>query len=104
MRAGTLDRSVTIQRRAETVAASGSVTETWTDLIACRAELRAPTAEELATGFGEAERETVIFTVRWHPTPISTGDRILCAGRFYDIKQIVEIGRRQGWQLKAVAA
>lgn len=102
MEAGKLNRFITVQRKTETVSASGAVTETWADLMAVRAEVREPTAEEIAGGFGEAEAQTVVFIVRWHPSPITTGDRILFAGRTYDLKEIVEIGRRNGWKLHGV--
>ena len=103
MRAGKLDRTITVQRLAETVGASGAVTTTWENLLTVRAEVREITADEAATGFGAGEVETLIFVVRWHPSPISTGDRILFEGKSYDLKQIAEIGRRQGWKLRGVA-
>jgi head-tail adaptor len=87
MEAGKLDRTITVQRLIQAVAPSGAVSKTWSNL-----------------SFGEAARQTVVFLVRWHPSPITTGDRILYAGRTYDLKEIVEIGRRKGWQLRAVAA
>ena len=103
MEAGKLDRTITLQRQVEAVAASGAVTKTWTNLITVRAEVRLPTAEEVTQGFGVAERQTVMFVVRWSPTPIATGDRILFAGRTFDLKEIVEIGRRRCWTLRGVA-
>ena len=103
MRAGKLDRTITVQRLAETVGASGAVSTTWENLLTVRAEVREITADEVAMGFGSGEVETLIFVVRWHPSPISTGDRILFEGRAYDLKQIAEIGRRQGWKLRGVA-
>jgi head-tail adaptor len=80
------------------------VSKTWSNLITVRAEVREPTTDEITLSFGEAARQTVVFLVRWHTSPITTGDRILYAGRTYDLKEIVEIGRRKGWQLRAVAA
>lgn len=103
MQAGKLSKMITVQRAVETVAASGAVTRTWTDLLSVRAEVRELTADEVATGFGEAQADTLVFVVRWHPSPITTGDRIICDSRAYDLKQIVEIGRREGWKLRGVA-
>jgi len=103
MQAGKLNQRITVQRRAEAVTASGAVVETWADLMSVRAEVRELTADEVATGFGEAQADTLVFVVRWHPAPITTGDRILFNGRAYDLKQIVEIGRREGWKLRGVA-
>lgn len=104
MRAGALDRTITVERSTEIVAPSGHVSTVWQPLMTVRAEVREQTADEVATGFGETEAETLIFVVRWHPAPITTGDRITHAGRVYNIKQIAEIGRRRGWKLRAVAA
>lgn len=103
MEAGKLDRPIVVQRKTETVAASGAVIETWVNLLSVRAEVRDPTADEIAGGFGQAEAQSVWFVVRWNPSPITTGDRILYAGRVYDVKEIVEIGRRKGWKLRGVA-
>lgn len=103
MQAGKLSRIVTVQRLVETVSPSGAVTQNWQNVLTCRAEVREQTAEEIATGFGQAEAEALVFLVRWHPAGISTGDRILLAGRAYDLKQIAEIGRREGWKLRGVA-
>ncbi|MDB5659559.1 MAG: phage head-tail adaptor, putative, family [Cypionkella sp.] len=102
MEAGKLDRIITVQRGVETVLPGRVPTIAWTNLLTVRAEVREQNADEIATGFGQAEAETLIFVVRWHPTPITTGDRILFQGRTYDLKAITEIGRRDGWKLRAV--
>lgn len=103
MRAGKLDRTITVHRLAETVGASGAVSTVWENLMTVRAEVREVTADEVATGFGAAEAETLVFVTRWHPSPITTGDRIMFDGKSYDLKQIAEIGRREGWKLRGVA-
>lgn len=101
--AGKLNRTVTFERQTETVTASGAISKSWQPLMTVRAEVRELRAEEVALGYGTAERETLVFVVRWHPTPISTEDRVLYAGRAYDVRQMVEIGRGVGWKLVAVA-
>ena len=103
MEAGKLDRFIIVQRKTESLSATGAITETWTNLLAVRAAILDQTAEEIAGGFGEAEAKTVVFLVRWNPTPITTGDCILCGSVVYDLKQIVEVGRRKGWKLRGVA-
>lgn len=102
--AGKLDRTVQFERLVETVSASGAVAKVWTPFLTVRAEVRELRADEAATGFGEAERETVVFVVRWNPTPITTGDRVIHAGRVFDIHQITDLGRRDGWKISGVAA
>ncbi|MCW1919967.1 phage head closure protein [Rhodobacter sp. KR11] len=103
MEAGKLDRFITVQRKSVTVSATGAITETWANLMAVRAAMLEMTADEIVGDFGEAEAKTVVFLVRWHPSPITTGDRILCEGATYDLKEIVEVGRRKGWKLRGVA-
>lgn len=103
MQAGKLDRQITIQTKVETIAASGAVTETWEDMATVRAEVREQTADEIATGFGLAEAETLVFVIRWHPARVTTDQRILYRGKAYDVKQVAEIGRRQGLKLRGVA-
>ena len=102
MQAGKLDRTIIVQRGLEALQPGRVPTITWTNLITVRAEVREQNADEIATGFGQAEAETLVFVIRWHPTPISTGDRIVFEGRSYDLKAIAEIGRREGWKLRAV--
>jgi len=101
MRAGKLDRTITIQRPTETKNGPHVVTA-WTNIATVRAEIVTQTASEFLTGFGEAESGTIIFRVRF-VAGITTADRITYAGTAYDLKEIVEIGRRSGLELRAVA-
>lgn len=102
MRAGKLDRSIAIERISETVADSGSVVTAWTNVATVRAQIVQQSASEFLTGFGEAENGTVIFRIRYL-AGITTGDRITYEGTAYNIKEIAEIGRRRGLELRAVA-
>lgn len=102
MRAGKLDRLITIERQAETVAPSGAVTSSWAPLASARAELVQQTADEFLAGPGEAEERTLVFRIRWR-AGLSTADRVIFEGQPYDVKQIVEIGRRRGLELRVVA-
>lgn len=102
MRAGKLDRTIAIQRKAETVSATGATRAAWTNLATVRAEIVAQSTTEFLTGFGEAENGTIVFRVRYL-AGITTADRIVFDGSAHDIKEIVEIGRRRGLELRAVA-
>lgn len=102
MRAGKLDRTIAVERKTETVTPSGSVVTAWTNLATVRAEIVQQSASEFLTGFGEAEAGTVIFRIRYLPD-ITTADRVTYAGQVYDLKEIVEIGRRRGLELRATA-
>ena len=60
------------------------------------------TAAPFPTRFGEAENGTIVFRVRYL-AGITTADRVSYAGQVYDLKEVTEIGRRRGLELRAVA-
>lgn len=94
MRAGRLDRTITIERLARTVSAAGTVSETWTPLLSAKAELlTADLAEQLAS-FGETERETLVFRLRYRPG-ITTANRLIYDGEAHDIAAIGLFSRRE---------
>ena len=102
MRAGKLDRTIAIERHTETVSPTGSVVTAWTNVAAVRAEIVTQSATEFLTGFGEAENGTIVFRIRYL-AGITTADRVTYAGTVYDLKEVTEIGRRRGLELRAVA-
>lgn len=102
MRAGKLDRTIAIERKSETVSDSGSAVTAWTNVASARAEIVRQSSDEYSTGFGEAETGTVIFRIRYLGG-VTTADRITFDGTAYNIKEIAEIGRRRGLELRAVA-
>ncbi|WP_424976811.1 phage head closure protein [Leisingera sp. S232] len=99
IRAGKLDRQITITREVETVAASGAVSKVWTPVATVRAELIQRSADEYLTGFGEAASGNAVFRIRYLPG-IITADRVTCDGLSYDIDEIVELGRKRGLELR----
>lgn len=101
MRAGKLDRTITLQRKTESISDSGAVVSAWTDIVTVRAEVVQQSATEFLTGYGEAETGTVIFRIRYL-AGITTADQIMFDGTSYNIKEIAEIGRRRGLELRAV--
>jgi SPP1 family predicted phage head-tail adaptor len=102
MQAGKLDRTITLQRKAETVSATGATVTAWTTLATVRAEIVTASTSEFLTDFGEAENDDSTFRIRYL-AGITTADRIVYEGKAFNIKKIVEIGRRRGLELRAVA-
>jgi SPP1 family predicted phage head-tail adaptor len=101
--AGRLDRVLTIQRPVETQSASGEAQVAWTHVATVwggRRDVRA--REFLGAQQPEAEIESV-FTIRWLPD-ISPKWRVLEGTRTWDITGTAEIGRREGLELRCVAA
>lgn len=103
MRAGKLDRVVMLQHRTETVNGAGTVTDTWATFATLRAELVNLAAIEADTAFGEAETSSLVLRTRY-TAGVSTGDRAVIAGEAFDIKAVLEIGRRRGLELRVERA
>ncbi|WP_412033152.1 phage head closure protein [Nitratireductor aquimarinus] len=101
MQAGKLDRKICIERLTETVSATGAISNTWTTFTIARAQIVTQSATEFLAGFGEAESGTIVFRIRYL-AGITTADRITYAGQLYDLKEVTEIGRRRGLELRAV--
>ncbi len=99
IRAGKLDRQITIEREVETVAASGAVSKTWAPVATVRAELVQQSTEEFLTGFGEAEGGNVVFRIRYL-AGITTAHRVIYAGAVHDLEEIAEQGRRRALELR----
>lgn len=99
IKAGKLDRQITIEREAETVAASGAVSKAWAPVATVRAELMQRSADEFLTGFGEADAGTAVFRIRYLAGIITT-DRVTCDGVVYDIDEIAELGRKRALELR----
>lgn len=102
MRAGKLDRIITIQRLTSTVDQYGQVLETWADLATVRAQLIQATTEEFMKGWGASTEAATAFRIR-HMDGITPADRVTYQGRAYDLKEIKEIGRRDALELRCVA-
>lgn len=102
MRAGRLSHIIYLSRLNETVTPSGAVRTEWETFLTARAEVLQQTSLEFLTGYGEAEGRTIIFRIR-HIDGITTADRITFENRHYDLKEIKELGRRRGLELRAVA-
>jgi len=118
VRAGRLDRRITIQRFTTTYSPSGHPEKTWTNLVSRRwAEVRPVRGEERFSVPQLAAKEQVEFRIRWGQAvaDVNPRDRIVYPAvepgspaeeidetRLYDILAVHEIGRRDG--LRIIAA
>jgi SPP1 family predicted phage head-tail adaptor len=102
MQAGKLHHIIAIEREIEAVLPSGSVSKSWTNVATIRAEIVQRSAAERLTGYGEAEDGTIVFRIRYRPG-LKTRDRVVYDGRAFDIKEITEIGRKRGLELRGVS-
>lgn len=102
MKAGSLDRVVTVQRAVESTDDLGQVLNTWSTIATLRAaKIQATTAEYLREA-GLQGDGVVIFRTRWLDG-LTVRDRLLCEGAAYDVKEIKELGRRKGLEIRTVA-
>lgn len=115
MRAGRLDRLITIQRKTVTTSDSGAAVETWSTLIERRAAGYRPLrGDERFTGEQLVGTEQVEFRIRYssNVADLSQRDRIVYPAladespedepetkNIYDILAVNEIGRREGLQI-----
>nr|WP_024587623.1 phage head closure protein [Aliihoeflea sp. 2WW] len=102
MRAGKLDKTITIERFASTVDEYGTVTEEWTAVATVRAQIIQSTTEEFMRSFGVSAETAIVFRIR-NIEGLTTADRVTYQGRPHDLKEIKELGRRAGLDLRCVA-
>lgn len=102
MRAGKLDRVIRIDRYSTSgIDGYGSPAPAWEALATLRAQMLQSGTEEFIRN-GAIDETIVIFRTRYLDG-VTTADRVHHAGRYYNIKEIKEIGRRNGLELRAIA-
>lgn len=101
MRAGSLDRTISIERvDAAALDADRVPTSAWTAIAELPAQVVTADADEFLSGAGVESAETILFRIRW-TNDVRTTDRIRYAGRAYGVLGLVEIGRRRGLEIRA---
>lgn len=103
MRAGKLDRIITIERPTSTVDDFGAVTEIWETITGVRAQLIEASTEEFMRGFGASSESVTVFRVRYMGG-VTLADRVIYDGRAFDLKEVKELGRRAGLELRCTAS
>jgi SPP1 family predicted phage head-tail adaptor len=103
MRAGPLDRFITIQNRTITRNAQGADLEAWGTFAQVWASKKDYRGEE----FFSAQKENAQIETMWrirYLTGLKSEMRISYDGKLYDILQISELGRREGFELLTKAS
>jgi len=103
MRAGRLDRTITVQRRSATTDEMGTPIETWATVATVRGQRVKLSNDEFLRTFGTTSESVALFRIR-HMDGLTLLDRITCDGTTYDLKGIEPIGRRHGLDLRCVAS
>jgi SPP1 family predicted phage head-tail adaptor len=102
IRAGKLDRRLTIQRKVVTTSPSGEQIETWSSVAVVWGEAKPLPGDEK---FGDQQliaSSIMTFRIRWR-TDMTVQDKIIHWGKTWDILDIREIGRREGLEIDAKA-
>jgi SPP1 family predicted phage head-tail adaptor len=99
MKAGRLTETVTIERETETVSPAGTVTTTWAPIATRKADIIQASTTEFLKPFGEEETASIVFRVRY-VADLTTADRLTYGGQHYNIRDVKEIGRRRGLDLR----
>lgn len=103
MRAGKLDRQVTIQRLTETGRnAYNAPVLDWADLATVFAQQRPNRGAERFEAQQTAGAAVMTFHIRWFDGLRRT-DRLVYDGRVWNITDVRELGRRDGHEIDAVA-
>jgi SPP1 family predicted phage head-tail adaptor len=102
MRAGKLDKVIEVETTVPAqpdeygvVDPAGGTVTTRT----MRAQIIQASTEEYLRGYGEGENTAIIFRT-YFVDGVTTDDRIGYAGRVFNIREVKEIGRRVGLELR----
>lgn len=98
MRAGALDRTIIIERAAYSVNEYGTEVAAWSTVATLRAERIANEALPRTEGAPSTDR-TATFRMRFL-AGLTFNDRMLFEGAPWTIRDIQEIGRRRGLEIK----
>lgn len=102
MKAGSLDRRITIERFTATVDDFGEEVKSWAPLRTVWANVT-PISDGERWRAGEVGATvTTRFAIRWG-AGVGVEDRIVFDGRVYDVVGVKEIGRREGQEITASA-
>lgn len=100
MRAGELDRWISLERATENKDAEGAVTKSWATHLETWAEVREEKGKEAFQNGRDVGSRNALFFIRYEED-IQRTDRINYGGDIWDITSIREIGRMEGLEIAA---
>lgn len=101
MRAGKLDKTITIERSEIALNPYRNQITTWVPVANMRAQIVNAATEVFIRGQGATTETSIVFRMRWLDG-VTTGNRITYDGAAYDIKELKELGRRRGLDIRCV--
>jgi len=102
VRAGELDRKITIEYPSTGQDTLGAEVDDWNILANVWAKVRDVAGREVQDNPGTAAMDTSSFLIR-HLATVTRKMRIRYNGDIYNITSIKEIGRREGLEIQATA-
>ena len=104
MRAGNLDRSIVIESYvSQGQDETGQEVAGWVTLATMRAELVQPSTDEYFAANAIDAAVSIVFRTRY-VAGVTAQSRITSDGRYFNIDEIKDIGRRRGLELRGKAA
>jgi SPP1 family predicted phage head-tail adaptor len=98
MRAGSLDRTILIQRRGTGLDFNGDPVDTWSTIATMRAQKLENAISDRESVRGNVTENVITFRMRWLAL-VTLEDRVSYEGQQFKITRIVELGRRRGMDL-----
>ncbi len=102
MRAGKLDKVITLQRTTYVDDGYGGQIPTNEDFATMRAQVLQASTEEFIRAWGTSAETAVIFRTRYR-ADLNTLVRVVYDGKGFDIVELKPIGRNRGWELRCKA-
>ncbi|RAI43985.1 phage head closure protein [Rhodoplanes roseus] len=99
MKAGTLDRTITVEGVTTAPSSTGAVAETWSTFATLRAQMVQASTEEFQRAYGASTETAIVFRTRY-VEGVTLAHRVVYGGEVHNMKEIKEIGRRRGLELR----
>lgn len=102
MRAGKLDRQIVLQGLTNTVDAYGTPVETWATFATLRAQIVQQGTDEFLRAGGAVPETAIVFRARF-VAGVTTSHRVSYGGAIFNLKEVKELGRREGLELRCTS-
>jgi len=102
MRAGKLDKVITLQRTTYQDDGYGGQIPINDDYATMRAQVVQASTEEFLRAWGTSTETAIIFRIRYL-AELRPADRVVYDGQGFDIVEMKPIGRNRGWELRCKA-
>ncbi|MER9422596.1 phage head closure protein [Mesorhizobium sp. M0317] len=99
MRAGKLDREITIEGVTTAIDEYGNTVDAWMPRATMRAQLVTASTEEFQRAYGASGETAIVFRTRWLDS-VTVADRVTYEGAHHNIVETKEIGRRRGLEIR----